>query len=209
MRFPVLIFDFCNVVSCVNYATMFEKFGPRLGISPQQFETMVHARGAARLCREFESGFIGAEEFARQITAIAGLDMTFQEFEEVWPDIFTLNEPVARLAAGLKRNGYTLLLTSITNVQQATQSRRPFADALAAFDHFVYSYEIGEMKPEPGFFKACVDAVGVPAGSCVFIDDAEANVAGARAAGLLGIVYRSPACLVQDLRRLDVEVPDF
>ena len=64
------------------------------------------------------------------------------------------------------------------------------------------------MKPEAGFFRACVDAVGVPAGSCVFIDDAEANVAGARAAGLLGVVYRSPRCLAQDLRRLNVDVPD-
>ena len=208
MRLPVLMFDFGNVIGHFDYATMFEKLGARIGISPQQFETMVYARGAARLSREFERGFVSAEEFARQITAIAGLDISFQEFEHVWPDIFRLNEPVAQLVAGLKRNGYTLLLGSNTNVLHATHYRRQFAEALAHFDHFVFSYEIGEMKPEPGFFRACVDAVGVPAGSCVFIDDAEVNVAGARAAGLLGVVYRSPLCLAQDLRRLNVDVPD-
>jgi putative hydrolase of the HAD superfamily len=209
MRLPVLMFDFGNVIGHFDYSTMYEKFGAMLGISPQQFETMVYARGAAQLGREFERGFISAEEFARQITAIAGLEISFQEFERVWPDIFTLNEPVARLVAGLKRNGYTLLLGSNTNVLHATHYRRQFAEALAPFDHFVFSYEIGEMKPEPGFFKACLDAVGAPASSCVFIDDAAANVAGARAAGLLGVHYRSPACLAHDLRRLNVEVPDF
>src|SRR5208282_4967132 len=108
MRLPVLMFDFGNVIGHFDYATMFEQLGARLGISPQQFETMVYARGAARLSREFERGFSSAEEFARQITAIAGLDISFQEFEQVWPDIFSLNEPVAQLVAGLKRNGYTL-----------------------------------------------------------------------------------------------------
>jgi HAD superfamily hydrolase (TIGR01509 family) len=71
----------------------------------------------------------------------------------------------------------------------------------------VFSYEIGAMKPDRAFFTACLDAVGVPAESCIFIDDAEANVEGARAAGLKAVHYRDPASLIHGLRELGVEVP--
>ena len=92
--------------------------------------------------------------------SLAGLEMSFEEFEAEFPDIFTLNEPVARLVAALKRQGYTLLLGSNTNVLHARFYRRKFHETLAHFDHLVFSYEVGEMKPELAFFEACLGAVG-------------------------------------------------
>lgn len=208
MRIPVLMFDFGNVVGFFDYTAMFHRFGTRLGLSAGEFETMMFDRGAAELGREFESGKLSAEEFARQIITLAGLDMTFEEFETHWPDIFTLNEPVARLVAGLKQRGYTLVLGSNTNVLHARFYRHRFEEALAPFDRFVFSYEIGEMKPSLSFYRACVSSVGVPPGSCLFIDDALANVEGARAAGLQAVHYRDTPGLIADLRGLGVEVPD-
>ena len=207
MRIPVLMFDFGNVVGFFDYATVFHRFGLKLGLSAQQFESMMYERGGARLGLEFESGRLTAEEFARQVTELAGLEMSFEEFEVHWPDIFTLNEPVARLVAALKQRGYTLLLGSNTNVLHARFYRRRFEAALAPFDHFVFSYEIGELKPAPAFFKACVDLVGAPPGSCIFIDDALPNVEGARASGLQAVHYRDTPSLIAELRRLGVEVP--
>ena len=164
MRLPVLMFDFGNVIGFFDYSAMFHRFGQRLGLSATQFESMMHERGAARLGVEFESGRLTAEDFARQVTELAGLEMSYEEFERQWPDIFTLNEPVARLVAALKHHGYTLLLGSNTNVLHARFYRRSFEDALAQFDHFVFSYEVGAMKPVAAFFTACVDKVGAPAG---------------------------------------------
>jgi len=201
------MFDFGNVVGFFDYATVFHRLGLKLGLSAQQFESMLYERGAARLGLEFESGRLTALEFARQVTELAGLEMSFEEFEVHWPDIFTLNEPVARLVAALKQRGYTLLLGSNTNVLHARFYRRRFEEALAPFDHFVFSYEIGELKPAPAFFKACVDLVGAAPGSCIFIDDALPNVEGARASGLQAVHYRDTPSLIAELRRLGVEVP--
>ena len=209
MRLPVLMFDFGNVVGFFDYSTVFHRFGLKLGLSAEQFEAMMYERGAARLGLEFESGRLTAEEFAHQMTEMAGLEMTFEEFEIHWPDIFTLNEPVARLAAALKQRGYSLLLGSNTNVLHARFYRRTFAAALTPFDHFVFSYEIGELKPTPAFFKACLDRVGAAPGSCIFIDDALANVEGARASGLQAVHYRDTPSLITELRGLGVEVPDL
>ena len=209
MRTPVLMFDFGNVVGFFDYSAMFHRFGQRLGLSAAAVRGDDVRAGAARLGLEFESGRLTAEEFARQVTALAGLEMSFAEFEAHWPDIFTLNEPVARLVAALKQRGYTLLLGSNTNVLHARFYRRRFEEALAPFDHFVFSYEIGELKPSAAFFNACVDSVGVPPASCIFIDDAPANVEGARAAGLQAVHYRDTPSLIAELRRLGVEVPDI
>jgi len=203
------MFDFGNVVGFFDYSTVFHRLGMKLGLSAEQFEAMMYERGAVRLGLEFESGRLTAEEFARQVTELAGLEMSFEEFEVHWPDIFTLNEPVARLAAALKQRGYTLLLGSNTNVLHARFYRRKFEEALAPFDHFVLSYEIGELKPDAAFFKACVDRVGAAPGSCIFIDDALANVEGARAVGLQAVHYRDTSSLIAELRRLGVEVPDL
>ncbi len=66
-----------------------------------------------------------------------------------------------------------------------------------------------ELKPTPAFFKACVDRVASAPGSCIFIDDALANVEGARASGLQAVHYRDTPSLIAELRRLGVEVPDI
>ena len=117
--------------------------------------------------------------------------MSFEEFETGWADIFTLNEPVARLIGTLKERGYTLLLGSNTNVLHANFFRRKFKKTIDQFDHLVFSYEIGRIKPDHSFFAACLDLVHVPAGSCIFIDDAPANVEGAESAGLKALLYRN------------------
>ncbi|QEH33256.1 Alpha-D-glucose-1-phosphate phosphatase YihX [Aquisphaera giovannonii] len=205
MRQPVLIFDFGNVVGFFDYSGMYERFGRRLGMSGMALEETLSKRGVAAAGRDFELGRIGADEFARRVTGMAGLEMSFEDFEAEWPDIFTLNEPVARLVEALDRAGYTLLLGSNTNPLHAACFRVKFRETLDRFDHLVLSYEVGVMKPDAAFFEACVALAGVPAESCVFIDDAEANVAGAIAAGLRGVVYRDPESLASALARMGVE----
>ena len=63
MRIPVLMFDFGNVVGFFDYSIVFHRFGLKLGLPAQQFESMMHERGAARLSSEFESGRLTAEEW--------------------------------------------------------------------------------------------------------------------------------------------------
>jgi putative hydrolase of the HAD superfamily len=58
------------------------------------------------------------------------------------------------------------------------------------FDTVVCSAEVGMAKPEPAVYRLAADRLGVPPGSCVFIDDHEPNVVAARQAGMAGILYR-------------------
>lgn len=208
MRLPVVMFDFGNVIAFFDYMRIYGRFGARLGISAEAFKELVESKGMARLLAEFERGTLAPEEFARLVQEEVGLDVSFEEFAADWEDIFEINQPVADLVAALKRAGYTLVLGSNTNGIHAPFYRRRYSEALDPFDHFVYSHEARFLKPDRGFFDACIRAVGVPAGSCVFIDDLEANVDGAREAGLRGIVYRGDTpSLIDDLRAAGVEFP--
>jgi putative hydrolase of the HAD superfamily len=139
--------------------------------------------------------------------ALAGLDLSYDEFVRGWEDIFWLNEPVARLIAFLKARGYTLLLGSNTNILHSTYFRRRFAPTFDVFDRLILSHDVGHMKPDRRFYQACVAAAGVPAASCLFIDDLPENVEGARRAGLTGLRYVETPELIAGLRLHGVEVP--
>ncbi|MFE6049159.1 HAD family hydrolase [Kitasatospora sp. NPDC056446] len=64
-------------------------------------------------------------------------------------------------------------------------------------DHVVNSSRVGIAKPDPGIYRIAVERAGVPAGRCLFVDDNQANIDAARAAGMTAVLYRDPS----DLRR--------
>ena len=77
----------------------------------------------------------------------------------------------------------------LSNDAYAIQSRA-FLDARPGFtelDAFVDASDIGVGKPEPDAYLVAAEALGLPAARIVFLDDAEENVEGARAVGMLGI----------------------
>lgn len=55
---------------------------------------------------------------------------------------------------------------------------------LAGFDVIVDATYTGILKPDPRAYQACLDQLGLPAASCVFVDDQRRNVDGALAVGL-------------------------
>ncbi|HKA83025.1 MAG TPA: HAD family phosphatase [Acidimicrobiales bacterium] len=71
-----------------------------------------------------------------------------------------------------------------------TIQSRAFFDARPAFrelDAFVDASDIGVSKPDPDAYLVAAEALGLPTEKIVFLDDAEENVEGARAVGMLGI----------------------
>lgn len=206
MRSPVLMFDFGNVLAFFDYGIIYAKLGEPLGLSAEAFRDLAESRGLKARLAEFESGRLTPEDFSAIVQRAVGLDIPFADFTDAWQDIFELNAPVADLVAELKAAGYTLLLGSNTNALHAAFYRRRFRETLDQFDHYVLSHEVRVMKPSRGFFEACTTAVQAPADSCVFIDDVEENVQGAREAGLIGLVYTDVDTLRRDLIGLGVEV---
>ncbi|MGL5736844.1 MAG: HAD-IA family hydrolase, partial [Beijerinckiaceae bacterium] len=77
---------------------------------------------------------------------------------------------------------------------------------LNVFDDIVVSATEKVLKPEPRIFEILFERNGLRAGDCVFIDDSEKNVIGARAVGMHAIHFQNPQQLAQDLRTLGFAV---
>lgn len=79
------------------------------------------------------------------------------------------------------------------------------------FDQTFYSCDLGLAKPDPAYFRAILGSLELPASSVLFIDDNEANVAGALSVGLQAELYDLSAgvpALVELLRRYGLPIPD-
>ncbi|MGA8113419.1 MAG: HAD-IA family hydrolase [Actinocatenispora sp.] len=59
-------------------------------------------------------------------------------------------------------------------------------------DVVVNSSEVGHAKPSKEFFVAACERLGVAPRLCLFVDDSERNIRGARAAGLAAVRYTGP-----------------
>jgi putative hydrolase of the HAD superfamily len=117
------------------------------------------------------------------------------------------------VVAALRRAGYGVHLATNQERGRGTYMH----DVLGYRDRFdvsAYSWEVGAAKPDPEFFHRVVRRIGVPAAEVLFVDDNEANVRGAREAGLVAEHWhfeRGPATLVALLHAhgvlVDVTVP--
>ena len=74
------------------------------------------------------------------------------------------------------------------------------------FDAVVVSGEVGMRKPEPRIYVLTAERLGVPVERCVFVDDLPANVRGAAAAGMTGVLHQSRDQTVTELGAL-LEMP--
>jgi putative hydrolase of the HAD superfamily len=68
-------------------------------------------------------------------------------------------------------------------------------------DFACVSAEFGARKPDPEAYRRCLGRLGVVPAATLFVDDAAANVAGARAAELHGLEYTGPEALAAEFGR--------
>ena len=69
-------------------------------------------------------------------------------------------------------------------------------------DDIVYSHEVGLAKPDPAIYELTRSRLGVGAEEIAFLDDVEANVAAARAAGWHAVRHQEAARSIAELERI-------
>jgi 2-haloacid dehalogenase len=120
-------------------------------------------------------------------------------YDERWPEM--VSGPIVDTVAILE----TLLdaghaVYSITNFSEAKfdlcRARFGFLNRFAGI---VVSGHERLVKPDPAIYRCLLDRHGLAAEDCLFIDDAPANVAGARSAGMQAIAFTTPERLRADL----------
>lgn len=107
------------------------------------------------------------------------------------------NEQLLDFIAGLKPRYKIGILTNASDPEVVyrifTEQQR------GLFDAMTFSHEIGRTKPDPEIYAIAAARLGVPLGTCVFVDDQERHAAGAREVGMQAVVYHDVPHLKQEL----------
>jgi putative hydrolase of the HAD superfamily len=181
-----IIFDFGNVVGFFDPEPALERLAK---FTPLTTDAILEFFSDRELEEAYETGQMSSADFLRQVRRGCQVSCSDEVLTTIYSEIFWPNEEVCTLIPLLK-GPYRLLLGSNTSELHSQQFCRQFAETLRHFHALVLSWEIGTRKPRPEFYQHCLLLAGCAPDECLFIDDLPANVAGAQAGGLHGLVYR-------------------
>ena len=86
-----------------------------------------------------------------------------------------------------RRGGRTAILSNgVPEVMARVRAERVLAEY---FDTVLVSYEVGVTKPDARIYELCVQRLGVPAASSLFVDDRVENVEAARQFGIASVLF--------------------
>jgi putative hydrolase of the HAD superfamily len=198
-----VIFDMGKVLVWFDNSIFFRKLAALSGVPADRVREAAHLN--LELVQAFDRGDIPPAEFKDRVCSALSLSLSYEEFYEMFNDVFSLNEETTALLPGLRAAGLRLVLLSNTDPERFAFLRRRFPET-QVFDDFVLSYEVRLLKPDPAIYREAVRRAGAAPGECVFIDDLPANTEGARREGIPSLLYEwGKTRLDAELRRLGVD----
>lgn len=153
----------------------------------------------SNLVQEFESGRIDPAEFVRRISDHLELTVELPQFAEIWSSIFLPHTLIPDDFVERLHQQYRLLLLSNTNALHFEMIAANYP-ILRHIDHFVLSYRVGAMKPDPKIYREAIAHAGCPASECFFTDDIPAYVEAARAEGMQAVQFVGFEQLAEELQ---------
>ncbi|MCX8021827.1 MAG: HAD family phosphatase [Syntrophorhabdaceae bacterium] len=187
----LFVFDLGNVILPFEHRQIATKLHRKSkladSISPgEMFDHMFDRAGG--LVNRYETGNMSSYEFFDQLRDMFRLDMDFEEFKDIWNNIFWENKEVIEAIEYLKGRGYPLFLLSDTNELHFTYiiGRYP---VVHLFDEWILSFEVGVKKPEKRIYDVIFEKSDTEGKEVLYIDDMERNVEAAEALGMQGLVF--------------------
>jgi epoxide hydrolase-like predicted phosphatase len=201
--------DYGGVLT-TSVTTSFAEFCVATGVSPERMKGLMGAAyGSAQdpadpdadLISSLERGTLPTDQFDRRLAALLseGLarpldptDLSARMLAGIRPD-----ERMIEAVRAARRQGVSTGLVSNTWNLEASPSA-----SLDIFDVRVRSGEEGVRKPEPEIYLRAADRLGLSPEECVFVDDLPANVEGAVAVGMAGVLHRDATITIPKLEAL-------
>lgn len=152
---------------------------------------------AIELNHRADANLITFDDFARGIAKLAG--MTDEETLKRLGS-HTSNTALFNYIRDTLKPRYKIGLCSNASDDYTGELFTPDQNAL--FDTKTFSFMLGVIKPDPLMYEATATGLDVLADECVFIDDREGFVEGARATGMKGICFHSNEQVISELEKL-------
>lgn len=201
-----IIFDLGNVLVPFDWNIALERLTYRLPSSLLDYRRL-HPRSLRQIFLKYsdqlETGRISFESFWEATCAELGFHLSLKEFRLIWCDIFEADESMIELGQSLAVK-YRVWLASNTCNEHYQWIIHRFP-RIRFFQKAALSYELGAMKPSSHYYKKALQLFDISPDSSLFIDDIKANVTGACALGMHGIVFQGYEHLVKELNQYGIE----
>lgn len=199
-----IVSDFGGVLT-TPLSELLEQFVEHTGITEEQFRDamirIVQEDGSHPLL-PLERGEITERAFLDRmeaaLSAVAGRTVRIPPFGEGVGTAMRANQEMFDYYRDLRAEGVRMALCT-NNVREWEPHWRPMLPIDEVFEVVVDSAFVGTRKPESRIYAITVERLGVAAEDCVFVDDLEINVDGARKAGMHGVVFRDTAQAIAEI----------
>jgi glucose-1-phosphatase len=184
----VIVFDLGKVLVDFDYSIAAIRIAARSNLPSGTVRPLIEQ---SRFIIDYEFGRLTRREFFDEVCRTTGFGGVIEEFSEFFADIFTPIQPMIDLHAELRRRGFRTYIFSNTNDLAIEHIRRNFA-FFRNFDGYIFSYEVGAMKPEEKIYEAMEATSGRRGAEIVYIDDRPENIEVGNTRGWKGILHESP-----------------
>ena len=183
-----IIFDLGKVLVDFDYSIAATKIAARSRRAPADLHAFL---GSSPLLVQYESGLLTRRTFFEAVRDAIGFESDLVEFGGYFADIFTEMPGTIALQAELRRRGFKTYIFSNTNDLAIEHVRRNFS-FFQNFDGYIFSYEVGGLKPQPEIYAAMEALTGRRGADLIYIDDREENIETGLARGWRAILHESP-----------------
>ncbi len=152
--------------------------------------------------REFEKGNLTENEFWVYIKKWTKNLLSFEEFAEIYSNIFTLNEELISYLPEIKSNFKLVLLSNTNSIHQRFGWAK--YDFLQYFDKLILSHEVGFAKPEVGIYQSVINFTQEPPEYHLFIDDILEYCQAAENIGWKTIQVKNQSQIISDLKLSEI-----
>ena len=197
---PVFIFDLGKVLVDFDYSIAAQKIAARSEKAPADLHAFL---GSSPLLVDYESGRLTRQTFYEAIREAIGFRGDVVEFGNYFAEIFTEIPGTIALHAELRQRGFKTFIFSNTNDLAIEHVQRDFP-FFKNFDGYIFSYEVGGMKPQPEIYSAMEQMCGRSGADLIYLDDRAENIAAGAARGWRAILHESPEKSRQELVKLGV-----
>jgi HAD superfamily hydrolase (TIGR01509 family) len=184
----VIVFDLGKVLVDFDYSIAARKVAAR---STKSLLNLISLLSSSSLIIQYECGLVTRREFFEQVRDAIGFRGDLAEFSGYFADIFTELPPMIALHAELRRRGVPTYIFSNTNDLAIEHVERNFP-FFKNFDGYIYSCEVGAMKPDAKIYAAMEKLCGRSGADIIYLDDRVENVEAGLVRGWRAILHETP-----------------
>jgi 2-haloacid dehalogenase len=193
-----IVFDIGNVLIRWDPRNLYRKIFP----DAERMEWFLTHVCAPEWNLEQDRGRSFADGVALLLARFPEWEAEIRAYDARWPEMLdgAIAENVAILQSLRDAGEKTYAITNFSREKwDITLDLFPF---LRDFDTVIVSGDEWLVKPDPAIFRLLLERAGLRAEDCVFVDDSERNVLGARHVGMQAVHYTPETDLAGELDRL-------